>query len=220
MKCHWGCGNEGTFKSEKVSRREQREIWVCAKKPVLCPAKVLIMKQKRLETLSRVDENGVSGFRKNALAIAKSRFNEDGSFNGARKMVETKRSRKDAKGRDVYMQTAIKTATTRWGTYAGLKGKPEFKIYRYYVDRITKMQPLHTLENYEKRAGYGKTADPHQVDHKFSVVQGFLNNIPPYIIGHISNLQMMPARLNNSKGSSCSVTKEALFEGFFLSIRS
>jgi hypothetical protein len=217
--CYWGCGQEGVFRSGTVSRREQCEAWVCAKKAVLCPAKLSIMKTKRLATLSQVDEHGMSGFKRNALAVSAARFKEDGSFSGAEKMVKTKRSVKNEQGHDVYMQTAIKTATTRFGTYAGLKGKPEFKIYRYHVDRITKMQPLDTLPNYEKRAAYGRTDDPHQVDHRFSVVQGFLNHVPPYIIGHISNLEMLPSRANNSKGSSCSITKEALFEGFFSSIK-
>lgn len=169
--------------------------------------------------MNQTDEHGITKLQKNMEAVAAARRQKDGTYKGTDKMVRTKRSTKNEKGHDIYMQAAIKTATKRWGTYAGLKGKPEFKIYRYHVDRITKMQPLHTLPNYEKRAGYGKTADPHQVDHKFSVVQGFLNCIPPYIIGHISNLQMLPSRLNNSKGSGCSVTEEALFEGFFSSIR-
>jgi hypothetical protein len=177
------------------------------------------IRQKRLDTLAEVDANGLDGFTRNALAVSAARRQEDGTFSGAEKMVQTKRSTKDADGRDIYQQTAIKTAITRFGQYAGLEGKPEFEIYRYHVKRITEQQPLHLLPNHEKRAAYGKADDPHQVDHKFSVVQGFLNNIPPYIIGHISNLEMLPSRLNNSKGSSCSITEEALFEGFFSSIK-
>jgi hypothetical protein len=177
------------------------------------------IRQKRLDTLAEVDADGVDGFTRNALAVSASRRQEDGTFNGAEKMVQTKRSTKDADGRDIYQQTAIKTAITRFGQYAGLEGMPEFEIYRYHVKRITEQQPLHLLPKHEKRAAYGKADDPHQVDHKFSVVQGFLKNIPPYIIGHISNLEMLPSRLNNSKGSSCSITEEALLEGFFSSIR-
>lgn len=193
---------------------------VCSKTAAKCPAQMARIRSKRLETLAQTDENGVSGFTRNALAVAAARFNEDGTFNGTQKMVHTKRSRKNEKGQDIYMQAAIKTATTRFGRYAGLKDLPDFKIYRHHVNLITKQQPLHTLPNFEKRGPYGKSGDPHQVDHRFSVVQGFLNNIPPYIIGHISNLEMLPSKANNSKGSKCSITMEALFEGFFSSIRS
>lgn len=236
MECMWGCGQNGVFPCTSFYGKRDG-LMKCAERWQLCPAKEKTKKDagkklkqhltnvdlsermaKRKATLQKIGEDGISGFRRNALAVAASRREPDGSFRGTERMVKTKRSKKNERGQDIYMQAAIKTAIKRFGTYAGLKDKPEFKIYRYYVDRITKMQPLHTLKNFEKRAGYGKSKDPYQVDHKFSVVQGFLNNIPPYIIGHISNLEMLPSEKNNSKGSGCSITKEALFEGFFTSI--
>ena len=53
------------------------------------------------------------------------------------------------------------------------------------------------------------------LDHIYSVQQGFRDNIPPYIIGHWSNLRLIPHKENSSKGMRCDKTKEQLFEDFF-----
>ena len=75
----------------------------------------------------------------------------------------------------------------------------------------TFQQPLHLLENFSKRGAIGETEDPHHIDHMYSISQGFLNNVPPKTIGHFSNLQMLPAVKNITKGSSCSITLEDLY---------
>ena len=53
------------------------------------------------------------------------------------------------------------------------------------------------------------------LDHIYSTQQGFRNNIPPYIIGHWTNLRMMSGPNNSSKGMKCAKTKKQLFEDFF-----
>jgi len=75
----------------------------------------------------------------------------------------------------------------------------DFVYYRNEVDKITERQPLHTLENIEKR---GRTS--YHVDHKYSCYQGFLDNIIPSVIGHIDNLEMLWYSDNIKKGASCS----------------
>ena len=53
------------------------------------------------------------------------------------------------------------------------------------------------------------------VDHMFSVYEGFHRNIPPYIIGSIYNLKVIPWRENISKSSSNSISEEELFDRFY-----
>lgn len=76
---------------------------------------------------------------------------------------------------------------------------PALKRYRIDVKRITENQPLHLLENYDKRANNG-TEGGYTLDHIISVLRGFKENIPAETIGHISNLQMLPWKENISKG--------------------
>lgn len=49
----------------------------------------------------------------------------------------------------------------------------------------------------------------------FSVLEGFKNNIPPYIISDKCNLEIIPRYDNLSKGCDCSITKEELMNKFF-----
>lgn len=83
---------------------------------------------------------------------------------------------------------------------------PEFKLYKMKVWRETNRSKLHLLENYEKRGVYG-----FHLDHKFSITAGFINNVPPEIIGHICNLTMLPHSENRSKYTKCSITLTELF---------
>jgi len=50
------------------------------------------------------------------------------------------------------------------------------------------------------------------LDHMYSISDGFKNNIPPYIIGHINNLVMIPALENIKKNNRSSISKTELFE--------
>lgn len=84
--------------------------------------------------------------------------------------------------------------------------RTEFERYKLEVRRITKQQPIHLLENYDKRGG----ATGWHLDHKYSILQGFIDKIPPAVIGHISNLRIIPARDNVQKSHQCSVTIDEL----------
>lgn len=73
---------------------------------------------------------------------------------------------------------------------------------KYYkeVRRISENQPLHLLENYDKRGQTGQE-DAYHLDHIIPISYGLLNDIPPQIIGDISNLRFIPWEENLTKGS-------------------
>ena len=56
---------------------------------------------------------------------------------------------------------------------------------------------------------------PWALDHIYSRQQGFLDGIPPYIIGHWTNLQMLTVNENLAKSMRCDKTVDALFEDYF-----
>lgn len=68
--------------------------------------------------------------------------------------------------------------------------------YRALVDKLSSKQPIHTLENFDKR-GF----NDYHMDHIVSVFYGWKNNIPAEQIAHISNLRMIPKELNELKGN-------------------
>ena len=76
---------------------------------------------------------------------------------------------------------------------------PEWEAYKIDVWRITKQQPLHLLENFDKRGVNGEEG-AYTLDHIISVKKGFMDNIDPEVIGHLDNLQMLPWEENIAKG--------------------
>lgn len=45
-----------------------------------------------------------------------------------------------------------------------------------------------------------------ELDHKFSITEGFLQKVPPEVIGHYHNLELIPKDKNRSKRTRCSIT--------------
>jgi hypothetical protein len=52
------------------------------------------------------------------------------------------------------------------------------------------------------------------LDHIYSIAEGFKNDILPEIVGHWTNLRLLPKIENSSKGAECHKTKEQLYEDY------
>ncbi len=95
-------------------------------------------------------------------------------------------------------------------TYAEFqKKRPAFKKYHQQVRSITQSQPLHLLNDYDKRGKAGQDG-AYQIDHKFSVIEGFKQGVDPRVIGHISNLHMIPWEANMIKQGECWISLSEL----------
>ena len=84
-------------------------------------------------------------------------------------------------------------------------------IYEGIVDRITRESWIY--HNDKINPDNLPRGREYELDHKYSKHQGFLNNIPPDVIGHYSNLQMIPRYSNRKKYNKCSITIDQLYEG-------
>lgn len=89
-----------------------------------------------------------------------------------------------------------------WDQYK--ESLPEYVKYRREVWRITEAQDTSLIENYDKR---GKSF---HLDHKFSIAEGFRQNIPPEVIGNVVNLRVIEARENISKSDKCTLSIDEL----------
>jgi len=74
-----------------------------------------------------------------------------------------------------------------------------WRAYKIDVWRITNQQPLHLLENYDRRGINGENG-AYTLDHIISIRKGFNEGISPERIGGIQNLQMLPWLDNITKG--------------------
>ena len=91
----------------------------------------------------------------------------------------------------------------------------DFKLYKYWVWKFTNKQDLGSMSNYNMRGRADINRNAYHVDHKYSIFQGFKDNIPPFIIGSIVNLEMLHHTVNTSKGAKCSIKKEELLSSFY-----
>ena len=126
----------------------------------------------------------------------KNKDNNKNAISSRRRIIEYNKNKITKEQRE-------KGIATRHGfsTYEEYKKSlPDWKRYRNEVDRLTKQQPLHELENYNKRGQNGKEG-AYTLDHIVSVSLGFKNNISAKIISNISNLRMMPWKDNIIKGA-------------------
>lgn len=112
-----------------------------------------------------------------------------------------------------WTEQAIQTRINN-GTMVPVEILDEYKEYYRKVIRITEKQNLSSLSNIEKRGVMGLSEDPHHVDHIVSIYDAFMNDVPPEITGHISNLQCLPAKVNISKGNLSWLTVEQLYERY------
>ena len=82
------------------------------------------------------------------------------------------------------------------------KDKPLFEVYSEKVDAYTKFQNLDLLRDIDFRLKRTNYLYAYELDHMISKKDGFINNIPPEVIGHISNLQVIPWQENATKSSN------------------
>ena len=152
---------------------------------------------KARKILSQKDQHGVSGYKKKG-----------------EKTRATHMSKIDEFGRNGYARIASKAIIKGNLTKAdkGIISHPSSRdAYHRY-----KILVLH-LTNHHRQAlteGYvtglaGKTG-AWQIDHKFSIIQGFRESISPLVIGHPKNLQMLPWKENIQKLHRCDISTQDL----------
>jgi hypothetical protein len=95
--------------------------------------------------------------------------------------------------------------------------KSNWKVYLAKVRSVTdaswkfKREYIHPLNKTRSRTD-------HHLDHQYSIYDGFQNSIPPYIIGHWTNLWLLPMSENTSKNKKSMFDAEILFKNYFWAI--
>jgi len=108
---------------------------------------------------------------------------------------------------DSYKHKYLKTYGVEYDEY--LKTLPAYIKYRNEVYKVTKKQNISVLPNSNKRGLCGIDG-AYQLDHKYSILEGFKNGIDPKIIGNIVNLELIPWEENLKKRDKCSINLEKL----------
>jgi len=91
-------------------------------------------------------------------------------------------------------------------------------LKQLYYERVMYFTKISWRDHFDKINPTRLNRSELDLDHIYSKHQGFEDNIPPYIIGHWTNLRMLDKKKNSSKGKKCDKTKKQLFEDFFTNI--
>jgi len=84
-----------------------------------------------------------------------------------------------------------------------------FKKYSKYVRALT----AKTYRQYEKLINPNNleiSKKKYHLDHKYSISEGFKNNVSPFILSSKENLEVVPWKENLSKQTRCSITLDEL----------
>jgi hypothetical protein len=124
-----------------------------------------------------------------------------GSYNKISYRAEMIKQNKEEKGlffcsddcRDAY----INKYKTNYEIYSGKVWRETYKSIKNNKNKIQKIEFRGNLFKYH-------------LDHKYSICEGFKNNIDPKIIGHWKNLEVIESSKNLKKFNKCSITLEDL----------
>ncbi len=122
--------------------------------------------------------------------ITKMRLYGDPKYNNPKQMIKTKE---------------------KLGIYIPFQSLSSFRIYRKIVNRFTRANKKILFENWDGLDFYdsqkimenfllqSKDMCYPTIDHKISIHEGFLKNIPPYVIGGLENICVTKRWINLSK---------------------
>lgn len=133
-----------------------------------------------------------------------------------------RKSRYDMWKRDGYNEKRLKSwknTILKNHNWCVGKEKTKFEKYRREVYKYTIRNDLSKLSGYENRGKMKRGTNNTNLDHIYSIHNGYVNKIAPEIIGCIINLQFIHWEENNKKSSHSNITKEELYERYDTFIR-
>lgn len=152
-------------------------------------------------------ENGKTAFENRYEKIHNKRRRKDNYRSAALKRIETmKRNGTYEQYRKNWYNAMIKIG--KFHDPEILEGYEEFR-------RRVRLETQKTLDRWGSAIGYDSEMFQRErkvIDHKYSIKEGFLNQVPVNVLSHICNLQVMSFVDNAKKGAGCSVLMEELLE--------
>lgn len=179
-----------------------------------------------------VNNHGCStcgGIRANKIRIAneKNTVLENGktAFDERYKKIHSTRKRKNnyvsaSKKRIITMKLNNSFDTWRENWYNSMieNGKFQNPAHLKQYKKFKRKVYRHTRKNLERcgdYVGYYPSiykCEGRVIDHKYSVKEGFINQVPISVLSHVCNVELISVSENAKKGAICSITMEELIE--------
>jgi hypothetical protein len=120
----------------------------------------------------------------------------------------------DENGLNGYQQLARDSRPKQIATMAkkgercAVTNKVEWNRYRNFVEWLGINNKAVILG--DNKTGKMGTVGAYQVDHIYSVINGFNNKVSPWVISHINNMQLLPWEQNSKKTHNSGMTLDDL----------
>lgn len=101
--------------------------------------------------------------------------------------------------------------------FPNAKKTPEKTLYYKSVWHYTEWH-WENHQNFINHYGYKRSTFDYHIDHIYSIANGFNNGIPPYIIGHWTNLWLLPQKENSRKRNNCGKHFNQLIADYYWAI--
>jgi hypothetical protein len=113
------------------------------------------------------------------------------------------------------IDTIRNQAKERWGdSRSGKTYTIDGLTRKRYAHRVYQISITTYLNNVDLLDPERKRGKDWHIDHIYSVEDGFLNNVPPNIMGHVSNLRLISSKENYAKHKRSEKSIEELYEDF------
>lgn len=130
------------------------------------------------------------------------------------KMRDTKLNTLDKYGRNVYQVEASKNIGKSLLTRSIESPKCRFIRYETIINHVTQcIREFYRLQGYNLvplNSETVKSTNDYQLDHRYSIAQGYADRISPLAIAHIRNVEPLTVKENSMKNNSCSITIQEL----------
>ena len=97
----------------------------------------------------------------------------------------------------------------------GCTRREERSLRRLYYDAVWRITEENWRDHFDDINPTRLNRSHNALDHIYSIQQGFRESIPPYIIGHYTNLRVIGLSENGIKGMRCDKSRDQLFGDFF-----
>jgi len=189
--CYHGCGQLATYETKKGKH-------TCGKKPAQCPVirKKMQATTKAIYGVENASQSTIVKKRKEATTLKNYGVCNPSHSPKVKNVISKKASaRWDRITKDLFLQSKEQTLNLTKREYYKIVSKFTEWMYRAHIDIIDP----------ERKRG-----DDWHLDHMVSRFTGYSSNIPPYIIGDINNLMIIPGLMNETKRQNNSITLDEL----------
>lgn len=154
---------------------------------------------RKMETMKQVGEDGLTGIQRAGMKSREAHLNniDENGMNGYNRIAQ----KAIIKGNQTKIDKGIISAdNVEIGIFERYERMIEFMVRHIKEDGCIP-------ENVNlARLGQKDIDNPMQIDHRYSITQGFNDKVSPLVIGHVKNCQLLPSIKNTIKHNNCDIT--------------